>query len=109
MTISFSCRCPNANCLGFDAVFVNDHIIVDNSARSAPWTNTYDPFVALSITLLDRDLEFLVAISADPQRTQAYPVRCPPLQAWRLALRWTFGERVAAGIRSLPQTVRGKQ
>jgi alkanesulfonate monooxygenase SsuD/methylene tetrahydromethanopterin reductase-like flavin-dependent oxidoreductase (luciferase family) len=48
MTISFSCRCPNANCLGFDAVFVNDHIIVDNSTRSAPWTNTCDPFVALS-------------------------------------------------------------
>jgi hypothetical protein len=34
--------------LGFDAVFVNDHIVVDNTPRSAPWTNTYDPFVALS-------------------------------------------------------------
>jgi len=32
----------------FDAIFVNDHIIVDGSARSAPWTNTYDPLVALS-------------------------------------------------------------
>ncbi len=34
--------------LGFDAVFVNDHIIVDNSPRSASWANTYDPFIALS-------------------------------------------------------------
>src|SRR5215831_5712667 len=67
MSVRFSCRCPNADYLGFeatpeaiiatavkaeelgfDAVFVNDHIIVDNSPRSAPWTNTYDPLVALS-------------------------------------------------------------
>jgi probable F420-dependent oxidoreductase len=67
MTISFSCRCPNsdylgfeaspeaivatarkAEALGFDAVFVNDHIIVDGSARAAPWTNVYDPLVAMS-------------------------------------------------------------
>src|SRR5271170_3821146 len=67
MTVEFSCRCPNADylgfeatpeaiiatavkaeALGFDAVFVNDHIIVDGTPRSAPWTNTYDPLVALS-------------------------------------------------------------
>jgi probable F420-dependent oxidoreductase len=67
MTVRFSCRCPNADYLGFeatpeaivatavkaeelgfDAVFVNDHIIVDSSPRSAAWTNTYDPFVSLS-------------------------------------------------------------
>ena len=67
MSVRFSCRCPNADYLGFeatpeaiiasaakaeelgfDAVFVNDHIIVDGSPRSAPWTNTYDPLVALS-------------------------------------------------------------
>lgn len=66
MTVRFSCRCPNtdylgfpaspeaivaaakkAEELGFDAIFVNDHIIVDGSARSAPWTNCYDPLVAL--------------------------------------------------------------
>jgi probable F420-dependent oxidoreductase len=34
--------------LGFDAVFVNDHIIVDESPRSDDWANTYDPFIALS-------------------------------------------------------------
>jgi len=63
----FSCRCPStdylgfeatpeaiiasatkAEELGFDALFVNDHIIVDGSPLSAPWTNTYDPLVALS-------------------------------------------------------------
>jgi len=32
----------------FDAIFVNDHIIVDGSSRAAPWTNVYDPFVAMS-------------------------------------------------------------
>jgi probable F420-dependent oxidoreductase len=67
MTVSFSTRCPNADYLGFEAspegivaaakkaeevgfdtVFVNDHIIVDGSPRSAPWTNVYDPLVAMS-------------------------------------------------------------
>lgn len=67
MAVRFSCRCPNADylgfeatpqgiilsaakaeALGFDAAFVNDHIIVDGSPRSAPWTNTYDPLIAMS-------------------------------------------------------------
>jgi len=67
MTVRFSTRCPNADYLGFEAspeaivaaakkaeevgfeaIFVNDHIIVDNSARAAPWTNVYDPLVAMS-------------------------------------------------------------
>ena len=67
MPVRFSTRCPNSNHLGFeaspeaivtaakkaeevgfDAVFVNDHIIVDSSPRAAPWTNVYDPFVAMS-------------------------------------------------------------
>jgi probable F420-dependent oxidoreductase len=66
MALQFSCRCPNtdylgfaatpegiiasakkAEELGFDAIFVNDHIIVDGSPRSAPWTNCYDPLVVL--------------------------------------------------------------
>ena len=34
--------------LGFDALFVNDHVIVDDSARSAPWRNVYDPLMVLS-------------------------------------------------------------
>src|SRR5713101_5930577 len=67
MTVHFSTRCPNSDYLGFetspeaivaaatkaeevgfDAIFVNDHIIVDSSSRAAPWTNVYDPFVAMS-------------------------------------------------------------
>jgi alkanesulfonate monooxygenase SsuD/methylene tetrahydromethanopterin reductase-like flavin-dependent oxidoreductase (luciferase family) len=67
MTVRFSTRCPNSDYLGFetspeaivaaakkaeevgfDAIFVNDHIIVDSSSRAAPWTNVYDPFVAMS-------------------------------------------------------------
>src|SRR5438552_10737586 len=67
MTVRFSTRCPNSDYLGFetspeaivaaakkaegvgfDAIFVNDHIIVDGSSRAAPWTNVYDPFVAMS-------------------------------------------------------------
>jgi alkanesulfonate monooxygenase SsuD/methylene tetrahydromethanopterin reductase-like flavin-dependent oxidoreductase (luciferase family) len=67
MSVRFSTRCPNSDYLGFatspeaivaaakkaeevgfDVIFVNDHIIVDSSSRAAPWTNVYDPFVAMS-------------------------------------------------------------
>src|SRR5262249_15929472 len=67
MTLRFPTRAPNSDYLrfeaspeaivaaakkaeevGFDAVFVNDHIIVGDDGRSAPWTNVYDPFVAMS-------------------------------------------------------------
>ena len=34
--------------LGFDALFVNDHVIVDDSPRSTPWRNVYDPLMVLS-------------------------------------------------------------
>ena len=58
MTVCFSTRAPNADYLGFeaspeaiiaaakkaeevgfDAIFVNDHVIVGDDTRSAPWTN----------------------------------------------------------------------
>jgi hypothetical protein len=58
MPVRFSTRCPNSNHLGFeaspeaivtaakkaeevgfDAIFGNDHIIVDGSPRAASWTN----------------------------------------------------------------------
>ena len=67
MTARFSTRCPNSDYLGFeaspeaivaaakkaeevgfDAVFVNDHIVVGGDARSEPWTNVYDPLVSMS-------------------------------------------------------------
>jgi len=41
-------RVGKAEEVGFDAIFVNDHIIVGNDARSAPWTNVYARFVAMS-------------------------------------------------------------
>jgi probable F420-dependent oxidoreductase len=43
--ITTACK---AEALGFDAVLVNDHIIVDGSPRSAVWANTYDPLIALA-------------------------------------------------------------
>ena len=33
---------------GFDAVFVNDHVIVDDSSRSEPWRQVYDPLMTLA-------------------------------------------------------------
>ena len=67
MAVSFSTRAPNsdylgfeaspeaivasakkAEAVGFEAIFVNDHVIVDDSPRAAPWTNVYDPFVSMS-------------------------------------------------------------
>ena len=67
MPVRFSTRCPNTDYLGFeaspeaivtaakkaeevgfDAIFVNDHIIVDGSPRAASWANAWDPFVAMS-------------------------------------------------------------
>lgn len=63
----FSCRAPNADYLGFeasseaitgvavraeelgfDAILLNDHLIVDGAPRSAPWANTFDPLITLS-------------------------------------------------------------
>jgi probable F420-dependent oxidoreductase len=67
MPVSFSTRAPNsdylgfvaspeaivaaakkAEAVGFEAIFVNDHVIVGADARSAPRTNVYDPFVSMS-------------------------------------------------------------
>jgi probable F420-dependent oxidoreductase len=88
MTVRFSCRCPNADYLGFaatpeaivaaavtaeelgfDAVFVNDHIAVDGSPRSAPWTNTFDPLVALSFAAAHtREIRVGISVLIVPYR-----------------------------------------
>ena len=34
--------------LGFDALFVNDHVIVDDSPRNSSWRNVYDPLMVLA-------------------------------------------------------------
>jgi len=103
MTVRFSTRCPNSNYLafetspeaivaaakkaeevGFDAIFVNDHIIVDSSPRPAPWTNVYDPFVAAawavatpattSAAAAKRVFMSILAIPADKEYMHLYGV-----------------------------------
>lgn len=95
MAVRFSCRCPNTDYLGFeaspeaivasakkaeefgyDAIFVNDHIIVDESPRSAPWTNCYDPLVALPyIAANTTSIRFGVSVLIVPYRTRSQPPR----------------------------------
>ena len=79
--------------LGFDAVFVNDHIIVDESPRSDDWANTYDPFIALS---------FIAAYTTRiPLGTSVLimPYRNPIVTAKMMAtLDQMSGGRVIAGI-----------
>ena len=43
--VKTACR---AEGLGFDALFVNDHVIVDDAPRSESWRNVYDPLMVLS-------------------------------------------------------------
>ena len=43
--VETSCKAEE---LGFDAIMVNDHVIVDGSPRSNAWRNTYDPLMVLS-------------------------------------------------------------
>src|SRR5579862_9292286 len=112
MTVSFSCRCPNADYLGFeaspeaivaaakkaeevgfDAIFVNDHIIVGDDARSAPWTNVYDPFVAMSF-IAAHTTRIGVGVSV-----LIMPYRNPVATAKALAtLDRMSGGRVVAGV-----------
>jgi probable F420-dependent oxidoreductase len=112
MSARFSTRCPNADYLGFpaspdaivgaakkaeavgfDAIFANDHIIVDGSPRSAPWTNTYDPLVALSF-IAANTTSIALGISV-----LIMPYRNPIATAKGLAtLDQMSGGRVIAGV-----------
>jgi probable F420-dependent oxidoreductase len=79
--------------LGFDAVFVNDHIIVDGSPRSAAWTNTYDPLIALSF-IAAHTSRILLGTSV-----LIMPYRNPIATAKMLAtLDQMSGGRVIAGV-----------
>ena len=112
MTVSFSTRAPNSDYLGFeaspeaivaaakkaeevgfDAIFVNDHIVVGDDARSAPWTNVYDPFVAMSfIAAHTRRIGVGVSVLIMPYRN-------PVATAKALAtLDRMSGGRVIAGV-----------
>jgi alkanesulfonate monooxygenase SsuD/methylene tetrahydromethanopterin reductase-like flavin-dependent oxidoreductase (luciferase family) len=126
MTVRFSCRCPNADYLGFeatpegiittavkaeelgfDAVFVNDHIIVDGLPRSAPWTNTYDPFVSLSFiaantTRIDLGVSVLVVPYRNPIATAKMLATLDRMSNGRLiagvGVGWNEAEFKALGV-----------
>ena len=112
MTVRFSTRAPNADYLGFeaspdaivaaakkaeevgfDAIFVNDHIIVGDDTRSAPWTNVYDPLVAMSF-IAAHTVRIGVGVSV-----LIMPYRNPVATAKALAtLDRMSGGRLIAGI-----------
>ena len=72
---------------------VNDHIIVGNDARSAPWTNVYDPFVAMSF-IAAHTTRIGVGVSV-----MIMPYRNPIATAKALAtLDRMSGGRLVAGI-----------
>jgi probable F420-dependent oxidoreductase len=126
MTVRFSCRCPNtdylgfeatpegivasaakAEELGFDAVLVNDHIIVDRSPRSAPWTNTYDPLVALSFiaahtTRIGLGLSVLIMPYRNPIATAKMLATIDRMSGGRLiagiGVGWNEAEFKALGV-----------
>ena len=105
MPVAFSCRCPNtdylgfeaspeaivataqkAEALGYDAIFVNDHIMVDDSPRSAPWTNCYDPLVAISfIAAHTKTIKFGVSVLIVPYRA---PVATAKARRDRRVRQW---------------------
>ncbi len=112
MAVRFSCRCPNtdylgfeaspeaivaaakkAEELGFDAIFANDHIIVDGSPRSAPWTNCYDPLVVLPYIAANTTvIRFGVSVLIVPYR---HPVATAKMLA---TIDRMSGGRLIAGI-----------
>jgi probable F420-dependent oxidoreductase len=126
MTVRFSCRCPNADylgfeatpeaiiatavkaeALGFDAVFVNDHIVVDNAPRSAPWTNTFDPFVAQSFiagntTRIDLGISVLIVPYRNPIATAKMLATLDRMSNGRLivgiGVGWNEAEFQALGV-----------
>jgi len=79
--------------LGFDAIVLNDHILVDSSPRAAPWTNTFDPLVTLGY-LAARTRRIRLGTSV-----LIMPYRNPMATAKMLAtLDQLSGGRVIAGV-----------
>src|SRR5215468_6417694 len=80
--------------LGFDAVLLNDHIIVDGSPRALPsWGNTYDPLMALSYVAA-RTTHIRIGTSV-----LIMPYRNPVATAKMMAtLDQLSGGRVIAGV-----------
>jgi len=79
--------------LGFDALFVNDHVIVDDSPRNEPWRNVYDPLMVLSYVAA-RTSKILLGTSV-----LIMPYRNPIVTAKMFAtLDQMSGGRAIAGI-----------
>ena len=79
--------------LGFDALFVNDHVIVDDSARSELWRNVYDPLMVLSYVAA-RTSRVMLGTSA-----LIMPYRNPIVTAKMIAtLDQMSGGRAIAGV-----------
>ena len=81
--------------LGFDALFVNDHVIVDDSPRSESWRNVYDPLMVLSYVAA-RTSRVLLGTSV-----LIMPYRNPIVTAKMIAtLDQMSGGRAIAGVGS---------
>ena len=81
--------------LGFDALFVNDHVIVDDSPRSESWRNVYDPLMVLSYVAA-RTSRVMLGTSV-----LIMPYRNPIVTAKMLAtLDQMSGGRAIAGVGS---------
>ena len=81
--------------LGFDALFVNDHVIVDDSPRSEPWRNVYDPLMVLSYVAA-RTSKIMLGTSV-----LIMPYRNPIVTAKMVAtLDQMSGDRAIAGVGS---------
>ena len=84
-----------AEALGFDALLVNDHVIVDGSSRSEPWRNVYDPLMVLSYVAA-RTSRVLLGTSV-----LIMPYRNPIVTAKMIAtLDQMSGGRAIAGVGS---------
>jgi probable F420-dependent oxidoreductase len=126
MTVSFSTRAPNSDYLGFEAspeaivaaakkaeevgfeaIFVNDHVVVGDDARSAPWTNVYDPFVAMSFiaahtTRIGVGVSVLIMPYRNPITTAKALATLDLMSGGRLTVGvgagWTEAEFAALGV-----------
>jgi probable F420-dependent oxidoreductase len=80
--------------LGFDAVFVNDHIIVDETPQVVTsWGNTYDPLIVLSyIAACTKRIRLGTSVLIMPYRN---PVATAKMMA---TLDQMSGGRVIAGV-----------
>ena len=90
--VETACRAEE---LGFDALFVNDHVIVDDSPRSEPWRNVYDPLMVLSFVAA-RTSRIMLGTSV-----LIMPYRNPVVTAKMIAtLDQMSGGRAIAGVGS---------